>query len=279
MVSPAQVDTCSAELIRDSHDYAVERNLPFQIHAAQSVTEFHEMTRRHGLSPIQWLDAIGAIDQQCIIGHGIFLDHHPWLHWTSRKDLGLLADRGATVAHCPTVFVRRGIMLRSFGDYLRAGVNLGIGTDTYPHNFLEEMRGALYYARTVAETVADLETVDVFNAATVGGARALRRQDIGRIETGAKADLVLIDTRHPSMLPLREPLRSLIYVAGERPIRDVFVDGNQVVRDGQVTTIDLAAASAALDEAQKRSLAGVDKLDWAGRGADELAPMALPMLD
>ncbi len=95
MVAPAQIDTCSAELIRDSHDYAVERNLPFQIHAAQSVTEFHEITRRHGLSPIQWLDAIGALDQQSIIGHGIFLDHHPWLHWTSRKDPGLLAEAGA----------------------------------------------------------------------------------------------------------------------------------------------------------------------------------------
>ena len=279
MVSPAQVDTCSAELIRDSYDYARERNLPFQIHAAQSVTEFHEMTRRHGMTPIQWMDSIGALGEHSIIGHGIFLDHHPWLHWTTRKDLGLLADSGTTVAHCPTVFVRRGITLRSFGEYVRNGINLGIGTDTYPHNFLEEMRGALYYARTVAETVADLETIDVFNAATVGGARALRRDDIGRLATGAKADLVLVDLKHPSMMPVREPLRSLIYVAGDRAVRDVFVDGEQVVADGKVLTIDQEAASEALQEAQARSLEGVPAQDWAGRTADQLAPMALPTLD
>ena len=279
MVCPAQIDTCTAELIRDAHDYAVERNLPFQIHAAQSVTEFHEMIRRHGQTPIQWMDAVGALSDQSIIGHGIFLDHHPWLHWTSRDDLDLLAERGATVAHCPTVFVRRGITLRTFGDYVRAGVNMGIGTDTYPHNFLEEMRSALYYARAIGESVADLETVDVYNAATVGGAKALRRDDIGRLAVGAKADLVLVDATHPSMLPLREPLRSLIYVAGDRAVRDVFVNGEQVVQDGKVTTIDYQAASEALDAAQKRSLKGVPNLDWAGRSADELAPMALPSLD
>ena len=91
--------------------------------------------------------------------------------------------------------------------------------------------------------------------------------------------MVMADTRDPSMLPLREPLRSLIYVAGDRAVREVFVDGAQVVRDGTVMTIDYQAASEALDAAQKRSLAGVPNLDWAGRSADEMAPMALPMFE
>ena len=204
MVTPSQIDTCTPELIRDAHDYAVERNLPFQIHAAQSMTEFLEMTRRHGLTPIQWLDSLGGLSANSIIGHGIFLDHHPWLHWTTRKDMDLLRDRGATVAHCPTVFIRRGITLRTFGGYVRHGINMGIGTDTYPHNFLEELRVALYCNRAVAETVADVETADVFNAATVGGARALRREDIGRLAVGAAADIVLTDTTDPAMMPVTE---------------------------------------------------------------------------
>jgi cytosine/adenosine deaminase-related metal-dependent hydrolase len=278
MVTPSQIDTCTADLIRDAHDYAVERNLPFQIHAAQSMTEFFEITRRHGLTPIQWLDSIGGLGPNSIIGHGIFLDHHPWLHWTTRRDMDLLRDRQATVAHCPTVFIRRGITLRTFGGYVRHGINMGIGTDTYPHNFLEELRAALYYNRAVAETVADVETADVFDAATVGGARALRREDLGRLALGAAADIVLVDTADPAMMPVREPLRSLLYVAGERAVREVFVAGEQVVRDGRVVGIDLEAASAALQEAQARSLAGVPQADWAGRGADQLAPMALPML-
>jgi len=278
MISPSQVDTCTPELIRDSIAYAKERNLPFQIHAAQSATEFHEMIRRHGMTPIEWLDSLGALGPNSLIGHGIFLDHHPWLHWPSDKDIGLLADSGTTVAHCPTVFSRRGITLRTIGNYRRAGINVGIGTDTYPHNMLEEMRSALIFARIIAETVDDITTQELFNCATVGGAKAIGQPDVGALAPGFKADIVLLDARHPSMMPLRDPLRSLIYVAGDRAVCDVYVDGRQVVRDGQVTTIDYAAASEALQEAQQRSLKKVPQLDWAGRSADELAPMALPVV-
>jgi cytosine/adenosine deaminase-related metal-dependent hydrolase len=276
MICPAQIDTCSPELIRDAYDYAAERRLPFQIHAAQSVNEFHEMFRRHGKTPIAWLQAIGALGRQTIIGHGIFLDHHPWLHWPTRDDLRLLRDSGATIAHCPTVFMRRGIAMNTFGAYARQGVNLGIGTDTYPHNFLEEMRSAFTISRAVAGTVEDVTTLEVFNAATLGGARALLREDIGRLKVGAKADLVLVDIKHPSMRPLREPLRSLLYVAAERAIREVYVDGVQVVAEGHALNIDYHAASEALEEAQKRSLREAPRLDWAGRSADQLAPMVLP---
>ncbi len=195
MLAPAQIDTVSQELLREAHDYAVERNLPFQIHAAQSMNEFTEMIRRHGRTPIRWMDGIGTLSERTIIGHGIFLDHHPWLHWPTTDDLGLLAQRGVTVAHCPTVFMRRGIALNTFGSYLEAGVNMGIGTDTYPHNMLDEMRNAATIARAVAGTVDDLNTSDIFDAATIGGAKALRRDDLGRLAPGAKADLVLVDLK------------------------------------------------------------------------------------
>ena len=278
MMMPSQIDTCTPDLIRDAYSYAVERRLPLQIHAAQSVTEFHEMVRRHGKTPIGWLHSLGALGRNTIIGHGIFLDHHPWLHWPNNGgDLALLRDTGATVAHCPTVFMRRGIAMNTFGAYARAGINLGIGTDTYPHNFLEEMRSAFTISRAVAGTVDDVTTLDIFNAATVGGARALMRDDIGRLKVGAKADIVLVDIKHPSMRPMREPLRSLLYVAADRAVRDVFVDGERVVADGRAVRIDYAAASEALEEAQKRSMVKVPKLDWAGRTADELAPMVLPV--
>jgi len=277
MVMPSQIDTCTPELIRDAHALAVQRRLPMQIHAAQSINEFHEIWRRHGMTPIAWLQSLGVLDRRTIIGHGIFLDHHPWLHWTSRRDLDLLRDAGASVAHCPTVFMRRGIALNTFGSYVRHGINMGIGTDTYPHNFLEEMRSVFTIARAVAGTVADTTTREVFDAATIGGARALMRDDIGRIKVGAKADLVLVDIADPSMRPLREPLRSLLYVAADRAVRDVYVGGEKVVADGRALNIDYAAASAALEEAQRRSMGNVPQLDWAHRTADELAPMVLPI--
>ena len=277
MVYPAQVDTCRPELLRDSYDYAEEYALPWQTHAAQSVTEFHEMQRRHGKTPIRFLHSVGALGERSVIGHAIFLDHHPWLHWTTRKDLDLLVDNAVSVAHCPTVFMRRGISLRTLGAYLRRGVNVGIGTDTYPHHLLDEMRSALYCARIAGESVADLSTEDVFNAATVGSAKALGRDDIGRLAPGCRADLLLVDLGAPSMMPLREPLRSLIYVAAERAIERVYVDGELVVENGKVLTIDLHSALHELEEAQIRSLERTPSLDWAGRNAAELSPMVLPI--
>jgi 5-methylthioadenosine/S-adenosylhomocysteine deaminase len=273
MMAPAQIDTCSPELIRDSYAEAQRLQLPFQIHAAQSVSEFHEITRRHGMTPVEWLESLGVLGPRSIIGHGIFLDHHTSAHWQKRDDLGTVLERGASIAHCPTVFIRRGITLQTLGRYFRRGVSIGIGTDTYPHNMLEEMRNALYASRIVAGDVFDLRTSDVFNAATLGGARALARSDIGRLSPGAKADLVLVDTTLPAMRPLRDPLRSLIYVAADRAMRHVFVGGEQVVKDARVTTMDLAAAAAELHEAQQRLLPQVRQLDWARRSHLDISPL------
>ena len=279
MVTPAQIDTCSAELLRDSHAEALRRKVPLQIHAAQSTVEFHEITRRHGMTPIEWLDSLGVLGPSTIIGHGIFLDHHSTTNWPKRDDLGTLLARGASVAHCPTVFIRRGIAMQTVGGYIRRGVNIGIGTDTYPHNMIEEMRNALYTSRLVARDPFDLRTTDIFNAATLGGAAALKRDDIGRLEQGAKADLVMVDVTAPSMRPVRDPLRSLVYASAERAVRHVFVGGAQVVKDGRVTTMDLATAAAELEEAQRRVEAGVRQLDWAQRSHLEISPLVYPLIE
>jgi cytosine/adenosine deaminase-related metal-dependent hydrolase len=277
MVAPAQIDTCTPELIRDSFAAAGERDLPFQIHAAQSVVEFHEITRRHGMTPVEWLESLGVLSQRSIIGHGIFLDHHSsTANWPKRDDLSTLVGTQTTVAHCPVVFHRRGIAMQSFGRYAARGVKLGLGTDTYPHNMLEEMRAVLITSRLMAEDVWDLRTSHVFDAATLGGARALLRDDIGRLAVGAKADMVLVDLAHPAMRPVRDPLRSLIYVAAERPVRTVIVDGETVVRDGKVTTMDLEGAAAALEEAQKRLLPKVKEFDWAKREHTTISPLVYP---
>jgi 5-methylthioadenosine/S-adenosylhomocysteine deaminase len=241
MVAPSQIDTCTAELVRASHAEALRRSLPWQIHAGQSVVEFHEITRRHGMTPIEWLASLGVLSDRSIVGHGIFLDHHTSAHWPKRDDLADLVSSRAFVAHCPTVFQRRGIALQTLGGYLRRGVRIGIGTDTYPHNMIEELRHAAIMSRTLAGSVHDVTTADVFHAATIGGAEALGRADLGRIAVGAKADLVLIDTTHPLMRPVRDPLRSMVYAAGERAIRSVFVDGTEVVADGRVLTMDHAS--------------------------------------
>lgn len=275
IVMPAQVDTCSAEMFRESVKAARARKLPLQTHAAQSVVEFHEMTRRHGLTPIQWLDEVGFLAPDVTIGHGMFLDHHSLIHWESRSDLPLMAARGVTVAHCPTVFSRYGHTLEHFGQYLQAGVNMAIGTDTHPHNLWEEMRTAAILARVNAKDFRAVSTADMFNAVTTGPAKALGREDIGRLAPGAKADIVLVDATHPIMRPLRDPLRSLVYTAAERAVRDVYVDGVLRVEGGQVLTFDFAAAAEAVEQGQRRAEATVAQRNPKGLTGRDISPLAL----
>lgn len=272
MLCPSQIDTCSERLLKAAQKEARRQGMPMQIHAAQSLVEFGEITRRHGCTPIEWLDRIGLLGADLIIGHGIFLNDHPSIFWPQADDFGLLGRSGASVAHCPTVFARRGIALNSLARYQGAGIKVGIGTDTFPHNMLDEMRLAMYVARLMERDFTAASAADVFDAATVDAARMLGRDDIGRLAPGCKADLVLVDLQHPAMRPAREPLRSLLYSAGDRAVRDVYVDGRLVVSRGEVKTIDIEAALAQVEAQQQATLARVHERDHAGRKADVLSP-------
>ena len=279
VVSPMQIDTCTADLLRDSHAAAKERGLPFTVHVAQSVTEVREMIRRHGQTPVQWADALGILGPGTILGHALYLDRHSWIRWHTKEDLALLGDSGTAVAHCPTPFARYGHVMESFGDYLRAGVVMGLGTDCAPHNLVEEMRKAAVLARIAARDITSVSTADLFHAATAGGATALMRDDLGRLAVGRKADLVLLDLDCPQMQPARDPLRSFVYHAADRAVRDVFIDGNQVVADGKVLTLDRAAAGARLRAAQERMEALAPTRDYRRRPAAEITPLSLPVVE
>ncbi len=279
VVPPMQIDTCPADLLRDSREAARERGLPFTVHIAQSVNEVQEMIRRHGKTPVQWAYEIGILGPDTILGHALFLDAHSWIRWWTKSDLKLIAETGSSVAHCPTPFARYGQVMENFGDYLRAGVNMGLGTDTAPHNLVEEMRKAAVLARIAARDIETVTTSDLLHAATVGGAKALLREDLGRIAANKKADLVLVDLTLPQMMPVRDPLRSFVYHAGDRAVREVFVDGRQVVAEGKVITLDQAAAAERLALAQRRMLEAAPRRDYRGRSAEEIVPLSLRLVD
>jgi cytosine/adenosine deaminase-related metal-dependent hydrolase len=90
---------------------------------------------------------------------------------------------------------------------------------------------------------------------------------------GAKADFVMVDITHPAMQPLYDPVRSMVYAAGERAVRHVFVGGQQVVRDGKALAFDYADATARLEMAQRHAIGNVPRRDWAGRSAAEIMPL------
>ena len=277
MFCPSQVDTCTPTLLCAAREEARRLNVPYQIHAAQSVVEFNEITQRHGHTPIEFLDDVGVLDEGTIVAHGIFLNDHPWIHWPQADDFSRMARAGISVAHCPNVFWRRGIALNHITRYRAKGINLGLGTDTFPHNFIDEMKIAIIAARLMSGDFTVASTAEVFDIATIGGAKALMRDDIGRLAVGAKADVVLVDMDHPYMQPVRDPLRSLIYSASDRAVRDVYVDGIQVVREGEALQIDVGSAVEKLREGQQASISSVRQRDWANRNIDEMSPMVYPL--
>lgn len=258
MMFPAQVDTVSDGLMRECRDEARSREIMWQTHCAQSVPEFREMVTRTGRTPIQWLADLGALDETTVLGHAIYLDHHSSLAWHSRDDLAILAESGAAIAHCPLTFSRWGTVLETFLTYREAGIRISMGNDTGPVNMLEEIRCAFTQARVASNDPASISMADVFRAATIGGADALGRTDIGRIAVGAKADLVLVDLAHPRMQTCVDPLRALVFVAADRAVRDVYVDGRLVYADRNSTAYDAHAASAMLNGAMQTMVDEVD---------------------
>lgn len=277
VVSPMQIENCSDALLRDSFDAATERRIPFTLHAAQGVLEHTEMVKRHGTTSIRHASDLGILSPTTVIGHAILPDTHSWIRWHTKDDIRLLGEAGCSVAHCPTPFARYGILLESFGDYVRAGVNMAIGTDTTPHNMLEEIRKAGTFARIASRHVNNVSSGMLLHAATIAGAKALMREDLGRLAVGAQADIVLVDLNHPDMMPARDPLRSLVFHAAERAVKDVYVAGRKVVADGRVVTLDHAGACALLTEAQAKMMALSPQRDYLKRTADEIAPLSLPV--
>lgn len=277
IVMPAQVETCPPKLLAQAYKEAAAQGLPFQIHASQSVHEFHEIVRRHGKTPFEVLEDTGVLGPTTTVAHGIFIDEHPAINWHEKKDLQRLVRSGSNLVHCPVTFAYRGVAMKTLGHYRDAGVQLAIGTDTFPHDFLNEMRLALMLSKVLSQHVDQLRLSHVFEMATIGGARVLGRDDIGRLAVDAKADIVLVDLSHPGMVPSRDPLRSLIFSAGSSAIRHVFVNGRQTVKDFEVLTVDVGELARDVEAGQQRALVGAASRDWAKRTADEISPLSLPL--
>jgi 5-methylthioadenosine/S-adenosylhomocysteine deaminase len=134
------------------------------------------------------------------------------------------------------------------------------------------MRWAAVISKTVERRTQATGAADVFDAATLGGARALGRDDLGRIAPGARADMLFWRANGWGMTPLRDPIRNIVFNAQAEDIAEVYVDGALVCRDGHVQGTDEARILAALQAAGERMWPRMAEFDWAGRSADELSP-------
>jgi cytosine/adenosine deaminase-related metal-dependent hydrolase len=274
-LSPAQVDTCTEDLLIRSRDAAKSLGVPLALHTSQSVNEFQEMIQRHGKTPIEWLHDIGYLGENVILGHCIVLAPGSWTNYHG-DDIGILADTGTNVAHCVWVFARRGIVMESFARYLERGVNMTLGTDTAPQSMIEGMRWTAIASKWVDRRTEIATAADVFYAATLNGAKALGRDDLGRIAPGAKADLLIWDSQTITMAPMRDPIKNIVYSAQAEDLRDVVIDGEFRMRDRIIPGVDPAALAAELQVSAERMWSRMTESDWAGRTVDQLSPQSFP---
>ncbi|HEU5196366.1 MAG TPA: chlorohydrolase family protein [Methylomirabilota bacterium] len=269
--SPAQVDTCTGELLREAKRRADDAHRPFTLHTSQSVVEFNEMLQRHGKTPVAWLEELGVLGENTVLGHAIIIGGSSWTNYPA-GDVGILAENGCTVAHAPWVFARRGVIMESFALYRTAGINVALGTDTNPQSVIEAMRWAAVCSKIAERNTQATTAAHVFDAATLGGAGALGRDDLGRIAPGATADLVLWKASSWTMTPLRDPIKNIVYNATAEDVDRVYVGGRLVVDKGRVLAADEAKILDDLQAGGERMWPRMQQFDWAKRPADELSP-------
>ncbi len=278
MLFPFQVETCSPALLRATRKAANELGVGIEIHAGQNLLEFHEILRRHCQTPIEYLADTGLLGPDAIVGHCIINSAHSLAGLPGGRDLEILAASGASVAHCPLVFARRGNALESFHRFRAAGINVGLGTDTYPRDLISEMRLAALLCKVVEHDFTVATSAEVFSAATLGGAKALRRPDLGRLAPGAKADIVLIDLRKIRIGPYRDPIKALVQCGTSDDVSKVIVDGRTLVEGGHVVGVDEVQVLADAQREAERLWAEVPEWHWQKLTADELSPPSFPPL-
>ena len=277
MLGPDWIGGCTPELLKEVRRVAGQTGMRIQIHASESIIEVHEVLRKYGMTPIQFLESVGLLGNDLIVGHCIYVSGHGRTAYPGDGDLQLLAKYGASVAHCPWVFAKMGFIMESFAKYRKARINMSLGTDTCPQNMLLEMRYASILSKIFEKDPRATTAAHVFDAATLGGATALGRKDLGRICPGAKADLLFFRLDSPRMSPLRDPIRSIVYYADPTDIVDVMINGTMVMKDGFIAGMDVSKLSQTIQKCAEEMWDSISERDWAGRSADQVSKLSYPL--
>ncbi|HEU5463080.1 MAG TPA: amidohydrolase family protein, partial [Candidatus Binatia bacterium] len=238
ILNPAQAETCEPSLLQESAAAAKELDVPLHIHAGGNFREFLEILSRYRKPVAEYLADCGILGPRTTLGHMAITGGHSRVDYPRGDELKILAESGATVGHCPHKCAKMGFAMESFDQYRAAGVRIGLGTDTYPLDIIAEMRYASLISRLIDRNAAGARASEVFNAATVGGATALGRSDLGRLAPGAKADLVIFDLRTTRYGPVRDPINALVEYGSGSDVETVIVDGEVVIESGRSTRID-----------------------------------------
>ncbi len=234
-VEPHTPFTCAPELLLRAKGLADEFRVPLIIHLAETRTEEDQIRDRYGVSPTQHLARLGLLDEHLIAVHCVVL---------SEADQNTLAAAGVKVAHCPESNMKLASGVAPVVELLRRGVSVGLGTDGCASNnnldLFQEMDSAakLHKVHLLDPTVMDARTV--FRMATRGGARVLGLESqVGSLEAGKKADIIILNLDQPHLTPLYNIYSHLVYAARGADVTRVIINGRTVMKARELLTLDL----------------------------------------
>lgn len=243
MLAPDRIETCTAELVRRGAAAARDLGVPLRQHCCQSKLEYDLVLRQHGMSPPEWLDSLGALGPRTLLPHGTFVSGSSRIARPGR-DLEIIRDSGAAIVHCPLVSGRHGNVIESFARYRRMGLPIGMGTDTWPPDMVLNMQVGMILCRVTDGDGQACRSEDYYDAATVGGADALGRADLGRLAPGAMADLVVIDLAAPHLGQVIDPIQTMMLSGRGTDVRSVIVAGRASMQEREIPGIDWDAMAA-----------------------------------
>jgi 5-methylthioadenosine/S-adenosylhomocysteine deaminase len=262
-VTPRFAVSCSEACLRGARELAdAYDGVRIHTHASENRREIETVEADTGMRNIHWLDEVGLTGEDVVLAHCV---------WTDESEREVLAETGTHVTHCPSSNMKLASGIAPIWDYLDRGINVALGNDGPPcNNTLDpftEMRQASLLGKVDRLDPTATPASDVFEMATINGARAAGFDELGAIREGWRADIVGLSTDLTRATPLHDVLSHLVFAAHGDDVRFTMVDGTVLQEDGEVTAID---AEAVRREASEVGL-GMD-LEDARRSARQWKP-------
>lgn len=233
-VAPHSIYTCSEELLKQSAALARESHAPILMHIAEAYSEMETSRREHGLSPVQYLARIGLLGPDVVGAHCVWLD---------QSDIRALVQHGVGCSHNPSSNMKTAAGVMPAPELLAAGAAVGIGTDGAASNnnqdMFEEIDLAPKLQKLARMDPTALPAEQVVAMATIAGARALHlEKQIGSLEPGKKADIIIVDTTAAHATPMYNVYAQLVYALKAADVRATIVGGRIIMQDRNLLTLN-----------------------------------------
>jgi len=234
-VEPHSLFTCGKELLIKANDLALKRDVPLILHLSETKEEVEEIEKRFGKRPVQHLKDLGLLGSHLIVDHCVHIN---------KSEIKLLAENDVCVVHNPESNMKLASGIAPIPEMIAKGITVGLGTDGCASNNNLDLFGEmdiaakLHKVNNLDPTVMDAQTL--IKMATIDGAKVLGLETItGSLEVGKSADLIVIDTNKPHLIPMYNPYSHLVYAASGHDVKHSIIDGRIVMEDRRLLTLDV----------------------------------------